>query len=85
MGRDALKGYHCKGKRPWIGMKKEYNDPVLCSAQLRGLQRGASNVYFSQTVSALTIPPLQRGSSRKLEINGMGFLLFWIQIQRIKL
>lgn len=58
MGRDALKGYHCKGKRPWIGMKKEYNDPVLCSAQLRGLQRGASNVYFSQTVSALTIPPL---------------------------
>ena len=24
---------------------------------MRGLQRGASNVYFSQTVSALTIPP----------------------------
>lgn len=58
MGRDALKGYRCKGKRPWIGLKATHNDPTPCTAPLRGLQRGASNVYFSQTASALTIPPL---------------------------
>ena len=58
MGRDALKGYQCRGKRPWIGMKATHNDPIPCTAPLRGLQRGASNVYFSQTASALTIPPL---------------------------
>lgn len=58
MGRDALKGYHCRGKRPWIGLKATHNDPTPCAAPLRGLQRGASNVYFAQTASALTIPPL---------------------------
>ncbi len=57
LSRDALKGYHCRGKRPWIGMRSEYDDPVSCRARMQGLQRGASNVYFSQTVSALTIPP----------------------------
>ena len=57
MSRDALKGYHCRGKRPWIGFRSDTNDPIPCTAQLRGLQRGASNVYFSVTASALTIPP----------------------------
>lgn len=57
MSKGALIGYKCHGHRPWIGMKSEYNDPVDCEAEMRGLQRGASNVYFSQTVSALTIPP----------------------------
>lgn len=67
LSRDALKGYHCKGKRPWIGLKKEHNDPKPCSAKLRGLQRGASNVYFSQTVSALTIPPWSNKINQKLD------------------
>lgn len=55
MSAEALKGYKCSGKRPWI----DYNDidPHPCEAQMRVLQRGASNVYFSETVSALTIPP----------------------------
>lgn len=57
LGKDALHGYKCHGKRPWIGMKSKYNDPVECEAPMRGLQRSASNVYFSQTASALTIPP----------------------------
>lgn len=57
MGKDALRGYSCCGKRPWLGSKKEYNDPVNCTAPMRVLQRGASNVYFSLTASALTIPP----------------------------
>ena len=57
MSRDALHGYYCSGRRPWLGMKKDHNDPVHCNAQMRTLQRGASNVYFSITASALTIPP----------------------------
>lgn len=57
MGKDALKGYSCNGKRPWIGRKREDYDAEPCHAQLRTLQRGASNVYFGVTQSALTIPP----------------------------
>lgn len=57
MNQNALKGYHCRGKRPWIGFKNEFNDPETCEASMRALQRGASNVYFSITQSALTIPP----------------------------
>lgn len=57
LGKDGLKGYKCHGHRPWIGRKREYNDPENCKAPMLGLQRGASNVYFTVTASALTIPP----------------------------
>lgn len=57
MSKDALKGYKCFGRRPWIGSRMEYNDPEECAAVLRALQRGASNAYFGMTKSALTIPP----------------------------
>ncbi len=57
MSKEALRGYHCAGKRPWIGMGKEFYDRTTCSAKMRTMQRGASNVYFSVTQSALTIPP----------------------------
>lgn len=68
MGKDALKGYRCKGKRPWIGMKAVYNDNQACCAPMRGLQRGASNVYFSQTQSALTIPPHSSKLSQEIDL-----------------
>lgn len=68
LGKDALRGYRCRGKRPWIGMKAVHNDPVPCAAPLRGLQRGASNVYFSQTASALTIPPWSSRLSQEIEL-----------------
>ena len=57
MSKNALKGCRCQGKRPWIGFKSEFNDPEPCNAPLQALQRGASNVYFGKTKSALTIPP----------------------------
>lgn len=58
MSKEALRGYTCRGNRPWLGVKyKDHRDPVACQALMRGLQRGASNVYFAQTISALTIPP----------------------------
>ena len=55
MGKDSLKGHKCKGKMPWLG--KDYIDPENCTAQLRVLQRGASNVYYPVNQSILTIPP----------------------------
>ena len=57
LGKDSLRGYKCNGKRPWIGRKKDFNDPKECKAQMWALQRGASNLYFTVTESALTIPP----------------------------
>lgn len=72
MGRDSLKGYRCVGKRPWVGMKKDYNDPVPCTAPLRGLQRGASNIYFAQTASALTIPPWSNKLNQAIELKWDG-------------
>jgi len=69
MGKDALRGYRCRGKRPWIGLKATHNDPITCTAPLRGLQRGASNVYFSQTASALTIPPWSSKLNQEIELN----------------
>lgn len=44
---------HCRGKRPWLG----YNAPSdTCSERQRLLVRTASNSYFSQVESALSIP-----------------------------
>ncbi|MCY4428212.1 MAG: DUF1998 domain-containing protein [Halieaceae bacterium] len=50
--QDSLRGLGCKGHRPWLG-----EQTVDCGASPRVLQRGASNLYFPLTVSALSIPP----------------------------
>ncbi len=42
----------CKGYRPWLGPEAQEN----CDQRPRLLMRGASNTYFSQVVSALSIP-----------------------------
>jgi len=56
----ALAGRRCGGFRPWLG------DRVSdCPRPLRVLQRGASNVYFPVTASALSIPPF---SNRLLQL-----------------
>jgi hypothetical protein len=41
----------CRGTRPWL------KDRESCGGSLRTMQRGASNVWFGQLVSALSIPP----------------------------
>lgn len=43
---------HCSGKRPWLSDADE-----TCTEQLVAVQRGASNLYFAVTQSALSIPP----------------------------
>ncbi|WP_295916973.1 DUF1998 domain-containing protein [Anaerovibrio lipolyticus] len=71
MSSGALTGYKCRGKRPWIGFDNEFNEVEECNAPMKTLQRGASNVYFGITQSALTIPPysqkLQSDISEKWE------------------
>jgi hypothetical protein len=42
----------CTGQRPWLGDP----DPAGCDKKLRLLVRTASNSYFAELVSALTIP-----------------------------
>ena len=69
MGKEALRGYYCSGKRPWLGSKSEHNDPISCKAQLRTVQRDASNVYFPITASALTIPPWSNKLHQELAVN----------------
>ncbi len=53
--KDALKerNISCHGRRPWLPAE----DEPKCTAAPRVLQRGASNVYWGATLSALDIPP----------------------------
>lgn len=60
--RNAMMGItECKGKRPWL-----QGEDQVCSERPRTLQRGASNVWFSVTRSALSIPPWSKGAFRLL-------------------
>jgi hypothetical protein len=63
--RYALRGItECYGGRPWLQTSDE-----TCSEIPRTLQRGASNVWFSVTRSALSIPPWSKGAFRILNKN----------------
>jgi hypothetical protein len=46
------RGANCRGRRPWLAAPDE-----VCIQKPRAMQRGASNLYFSVTESALSIPP----------------------------
>lgn len=48
----ALHNRKCWGKRPWLGDSEKD-----CKRPLRVLQRGAANVYFPVSASAISIPP----------------------------
>lgn len=47
----------CVGQRPWLSANDE-----ACAETPRALQRGASNVWFSLTHSAISIPPWSEGA-----------------------
>lgn len=57
-GKDSLKplGVKCPGKQPW--QRSEHAQQ--CVEQPQVLQRGASNLYFAATRSAIDIPPESR-------------------------
>jgi hypothetical protein len=54
LGKGALKGIaRCTGRRPWLGSDQNQE----CDEIPRGMQRGASGVWFSEVRSAISIPP----------------------------
>lgn len=55
--KDALIGYQCSGRKPWLGPNGNAKPAVQCEKMPRVLQRGASNLYFGVSISALSIPP----------------------------
>ena len=60
--RNAMNGVtRCTGRRPWLSD----NQPG-CDETPRVLQRGASNVWFSLTYSAISIPPWSDGAFQVL-------------------
>jgi hypothetical protein len=60
--RNAMQGIlSCKGWRPWLT-----TDEGDCDQLPRTLQRGASNVWFSITHSAISIPPWSEGAFKIL-------------------
>ena len=56
--KNAMKGVTaCQGRRPWLS-----GNDASCDETPRTLQRGASNVWFSLTHSAISIPPWSEGA-----------------------
>lgn len=68
MNKDALTGYKCRSNRPWLKNEDNQIPEFDCTATMRCLQRGASNVYFPITASALTIPPLADDLTEEIEL-----------------
>jgi hypothetical protein len=53
----------CRGLRPWLGPEARED----CDQRPRMLMRGASNTYFSQVVSALSIPEFKSALVEKVK------------------
>ncbi len=69
LGARAL-GSKCSGKHPWLPGATDAH----CTAQPRSVLRGASNVYFSSLLSALSIPPWTSPVQAALENHWNTFL-----------
>ncbi len=65
--RHALRelGLGCSGNEPWLAVENR----VRCGKPPRVLQRGASNVYWGDTQSALDIPPFSPDPSELFGIH----------------
>lgn len=59
-------GVTCSGDRPWLGEEAERRNVHHCGQHLVVVQKGASNVYFSQTRSSIYLPQWERSVSSKL-------------------
>lgn len=59
-------GLTCSGGRPWLGQEAERNNAAHCGQHLIVVQKGASNVYFSQVRSSIYLPQWDKSVDRKL-------------------
>jgi hypothetical protein len=59
-------GVTCSGGRPWLGEEAERNNTTHCGQDLIVVQKGASNVYFSQVRSSIYLPQWEKSVDRRL-------------------
>lgn len=59
-------GVTCSGGRPWLGQEAERNNTIHCGQHLIVVQKGASNVYFSQVRSSIYLPQWEKSIDRKI-------------------
>ena len=59
-------GITCSGGRPWLGEEAERNNTTHCGQHLIVVQKGASNVYFSQVRSSIYLPQWEKSVDRRL-------------------
>ncbi|MCC7379995.1 MAG: DUF1998 domain-containing protein [Chitinophagaceae bacterium] len=59
-------GITCSGGRPWLGEEKDRQNTKHCGEELRVVQKGASNVYFSQVRSSIYLPQWEKSIDRKI-------------------
>lgn len=63
----AKMGYQCRASKPWLGLWKDESNPCACDpGKLRVVLRGATNVWFSKTVSSIYIPTLGDEKDKKI-------------------
>ena len=53
---------HCRGERPWLGSR----DPKGCTQELKLLTRSATNTYFSQVATVISLPQVVDELSRRV-------------------
>lgn len=62
-------GITCQGDRPWLGEEHEKGNTKHCGQNLIVVQKGASNVYFSQVRSSIYLPQWEKSiDSRIVEV-----------------
>lgn len=59
-------GVSCSGGRPWLGQESDRGNAIHCGDDLRVVQKGASNVYFSQVRSSIYLPQWENSVDRHL-------------------
>lgn len=67
LGKETMKVLRetCAGERPWLGPGAA--EPCDPDNWPRAVQRGASNLYYAVTASALSIPPFTESAQSKLD------------------
>lgn len=59
----------CRGKQPWLSE----DDPEGCTKKLRFLTRTATNAYFSQVLTVISLPSAEDELTRQIDRNADAF------------
>jgi hypothetical protein len=59
-------GVTCSGGKPWLGQEADRHNTTHCGQHLIVVQKGASNVYFSQVRSSIYLPQWENSVDRKI-------------------